>query len=145
MEVGPCGYVSGQPSGLQHGGGPEPCGPLPFLFYVPGDIAGAGNLIAARQGVYAGAEVRSGLRVKAGTETQAHAGLQGDGLAGFDDVGAGGLQADALLEAVSPLGGAGDDATPVPGEIFVAVPGRVGDVGLAVGSSGAVRAAAAAA
>ena len=89
MEVGPCRHVPGYPARIQGGVGTELHGPLRGFLLVPGDTAGPGDPISAGQGVDAGAEVRSGLRVEAGGQAYAHAGFQGDGLAGGDDVRAG--------------------------------------------------------
>ena len=140
MEVGPCGHVAGHPARLQGGVGAELHGALRGFLLVPGDSPAAGDPIAARPGVDARAEGGSSLRVEAGAEDDAHAGLQFYGLSGFDDVGTRGLQADALLEGVTPCGGAGDDPVPVFGQILVAVSGRIGDVGLPVGPGGVIRA-----
>ena len=104
MEVGPYGRAPGYPAGLEDGGGSESRGPLFGVPPVPGDVAAAGDLIAARQGVYARAEAGSGLRVEARPEAHAHAGFQGDGLAGSDDVGTGGPYENAKPEClIRPL------------------------------------------
>ena len=101
MEVGPCGHVAGQPARLQDGGGPKLHGPFRGFLLVPGDSSAAGDTIAARPGVDARAEIRSGLRVEARTQDDAHAGLQLYGLYGFDDVGTGGPYDNAKPECLT--------------------------------------------
>ena len=62
MKVGSCGDVAVDPSCFQDGGRSEFHGPLRGFLLVPGDIPAAGDLIAACQGVDAGAEGGAFLR-----------------------------------------------------------------------------------